>query len=218
MLRQLHLTFSFLLACLLFHLSTLPLLSSLLVPLETPFSSSADWSFRRQIEPFDVLVVDQLSTTIPLFRWFGQNRVVFYCHFPDLLLSPGSAATISCAVDPRGPRPFSFASELRALYRAPVNAIEQATTGEADKVLVNSKFTSEVFQRTFAELRRIPRVVYPAVDVDAYGKAVESTEQDKWLVKFVSSFFLLTPLSSPHCVLTQVTLQRLPYLPLDQPL
>ncbi|GAA6003301.1 hypothetical protein JCM10207_001851 [Rhodosporidiobolus poonsookiae] len=181
-LRQFHLTFSFLLASLLYHLSSLPILSSLLLPVDHPFTSSADWSLRRQLEPFDVLVVDQLSASVPLLRWFGFNRVVFYCHFPDLLLSTGAAANPARAIDPRGPRPFSIRNELRSFYRAPFDAIEQMTTGEADKILVNSEFTSQVFKRTFADLLRTPRVVYPAVDPDEYGKAVEAAEGDKWLV------------------------------------
>ncbi|KPV75705.1 glycosyltransferase family 4 protein [Rhodotorula graminis WP1] len=168
MLRQLHLVASFLLACLLHHLSSLPLLSLFVLPLETAFASSHDWSPRRQIEPFDVIVVDQLSTAVPLLRWFGQNRVVFYCHFPDLLLSP-SASSRNLPTLPRDPRagtPFSFAGEIRKTYRAPIDAVEMATTGEADKILVNSEFTASVFERTFAQLRRRPRVVYPAVNLD----------------------------------------------------
>ncbi|GAA5896564.1 hypothetical protein JCM6882_005729 [Rhodosporidiobolus microsporus] len=187
MLRQLHLTFSFLLASYFYHLASLPLLSSILFPLDHPFRSSSDWSLRRQLEPFDVLVVDQLSAAVPLLRWFGFNRVVFYCHFPDLLLSPSSAANPARAVDPRGPRQFSVGSEMRAFYRAPIDAVEQLSTGEADKILVNSEFTSQVFQRTFADLRRIPRVVYPAVDPDAYGKKVAVKDEDKWLVNEFST-------------------------------
>ncbi|BGP13577.1 hypothetical protein JCM10213_008714 [Rhodosporidiobolus nylandii] len=182
MLRQLHLTFSFLLASFLYHLSSLPLLCSLLTPLDAPFRSSSDWSPLRQIEPFDVLVVDQLSTTIPLLRWFGSNRVVFYCHFPDLLLAPGAAGRPGRAVDPRGPKPFSLGREIRSFYRAPVDLLEQTTTGEADKILVNSEFTGQIFQRTFPELRRVPRVVYPAVSLEAYQKEVIPDAEDKWLV------------------------------------
>lgn len=122
MLRQLHLVASFLLSCLLFHLSSLPLLSLLVIPLDHPFASSLDWSPRRQTEPFDVIVVDQLSLAVPLLRWFGQNRVVFYCHFPDLLLSPSSSASArnlpTTPRDPRAGQPFSFAGELRKTYRA----------------------------------------------------------------------------------------------------
>lgn len=50
------------------------------------------------------------------------RQVLFYCHFPDLLLAQRQSA-------------------LRRAYRAPIDALEQATTGRADKVLVNSKFT-----------------------------------------------------------------------------
>ncbi|GAA5922357.1 hypothetical protein JCM3775_005702 [Rhodotorula graminis] len=188
MLRQLHLVASFLLACLLHHLSSLPLLSLFVLPLETAFASSHDWSPRRQIEPFDVIVVDQLSTAVPLLRWFGQNRVVFYCHFPDLLLSP-SASSRNLPTLPRDPRagtPFSFAGEIRKTYRAPIDAVEMATTGEADKILVNSEFTASVFERTFAQLRRRPRVVYPAVNLDKAGAGERAEtvvgDKDKWLV------------------------------------
>lgn len=178
--RQLHLTFSFLLASLLHHLSFMPFV----LPPAHPFRSSADWSWRRQLEPFDVIVVDQLSTSIPLLRWIGQNRVVFYCHFPDQLLSPSRPASHS-SNDPRVQQPWTMAASVRSLYRAPIDALEESTTGEADKILVNSDFTSQVFQRTFASLRRIPRTVYPCVDVDAYGKAVEPSTGNAWLKRRV---------------------------------
>ncbi|BGP53650.1 hypothetical protein JCM8202_003580 [Rhodotorula sphaerocarpa] len=188
MLRQLHLAWSFLLATTLYNLSSLPLLSLVLLPLDAPFSSSSDWSPRRQLEPFDVVVIDQLSTAIPVLRWFGQNRVVFYCHFPDLLLASGPHG-VSAPHDPRAGQPFSFRNELKSLYRAPIDQLEQSTTGEADKVLVNSAFTQQVFEATFKELRRTPRVVYPAVDVKQFGEggkaALTSTtvaERDRWLL------------------------------------
>ncbi|GAA5868274.1 hypothetical protein JCM3774_000989 [Rhodotorula dairenensis] len=194
MLRQLHLALSFLAATWLYHLtSSSSFLTSLfslwLLPAETPFSSSRDWSPRRQLEPFDVVVVDQLSTVIPLLRWYGLNRVVFYCHFPDLLLATSGPHAVSEPHDPRTGQPFSFGGELRSLYRAPIDALEQATTGEADKILVNSEFTQQVFEATFKDLRRTPRVVYPAVDVKQFARRPESAappaataEQDSWLL------------------------------------
>ncbi|BGP37656.1 Alpha-1,3-mannosyltransferase-like protein [Rhodotorula kratochvilovae] len=187
MLRQLHLVFSFLLAQLLYHLSSIPLLSLLILPLDTPFASSADWSPRRQFEPFDVLVVDQLSAAVPLLRWWGLNRVVFYCHFPDLLLSPSSSTSrrlAAAAHDPRTGAPFSLSGELRKTYRAPIDALEQASTGEADKILVNSRFTAEVFENTFSALGRRPRVVYPAVEIKPLEEedGGEVKEEDRWLI------------------------------------
>ena len=35
---------------------------------------------------YDVLIVDQLSSPIPILRLCG-SRIIFYCHFPDLALS-----------------------------------------------------------------------------------------------------------------------------------
>lgn len=190
MLRQLHLAWSFLAATWLYHLASASFLSSwlalFLLPADAPFSSSRDWSPRRQLEPFDVIVVDQLSTVIPVLRWYGLNRVVFYCHFPDLLLATSGRHAVSEPHDPRTGNPFSFGGELRSLYRAPIDALEQATTGEADKILVNSVFTQQVFEATFKDLRRTPRVVYPAVDVKQFTRAADATatatEQDSWLL------------------------------------
>jgi len=49
-------------------------------------------------------------------------QVMFYCHFPDMLL------TDRCTV-------------VKWLYRAPIDWLEERTTGMADCVLVNSQFT-----------------------------------------------------------------------------
>lgn len=198
MLRQVHLAWSFLVATAFYHLASSSSSSGsrvwswFLLPVDADFASSRDWSLRRQLEPFDVLVIDQLSTAIPILRWYGLNRVVFYCHFPDLLLAPNNTNASSSSSEPHDPRtgkPFSFGGELRSLYRAPIDALEQATTGEADKILVNSEFTQQVFEATFKDLRRTPRVVYPAVDVKQFAPAAASgsgsesdtPEQDRWL-------------------------------------
>lgn len=50
------------------------------------------------------------------------GQVLFYCHFPDLLLAKRRSA-------------------LHRAYRAPLDAIEEYTTGRADCVAVNSRFT-----------------------------------------------------------------------------
>lgn len=157
--RQLHLAYSLLLATILSRVR-LPFV----IPTSRPYSSSHDWSLRRSIEPFDVFFVDQLSACIPVLRWGLRTRVVFYCHFPDLLLSEGSKG-----VKGAGPAVFtSPAAALKHLYRMPLNYIEGATTGEADKILVNSEYTADVFRSTFASLGRIPRVVYPGVEPSLY--------------------------------------------------
>ena len=41
-------------------------------------------------------------------------------------------------------------------------------SGQADTILVNSKFTARVFKEHFCSIRTIPRVVYPGINLDAY--------------------------------------------------
>ena len=49
-------------------------------------------------------------------------QVLFYCHYPDMLLATRT-------------------SHLHRLYRAPLDWLEEQSTGAADQVLVNSEFT-----------------------------------------------------------------------------
>ena len=67
----------------------------------------------------DVYMVDQLSTCIPLVRLGMGRRVVFYCHFPDKLLSDGRAASTD------GKKQGSL---LKRIYRFPVDWLEEFTT------------------------------------------------------------------------------------------
>jgi len=93
------------------------------------------------------VVVDQVSAPILLLRAFLSARVAFYCHFPDMLLAQHS-------------------SMFQKLYRVPLDHFEQATTGMAHTILVNSLFTADTFARTFNKLFRCgpqPKVLYPAV-------------------------------------------------------
>jgi alpha-1,3/alpha-1,6-mannosyltransferase len=60
---------------------------------------------------------------------------------------------------------------LRRLYRKPIDMIEETTTGMADLILVNSKFTATTFARTFCSLHARgvePAVLYPAVSVEQF--------------------------------------------------
>lgn len=57
------------------------------------------------------------------------------------------------------------------MYRAPLNFLEEYTTGCAEKVLVNSKFTQKVFKRTFKRLKIETEILYPTVHTEAFDKA-----------------------------------------------
>ncbi|CAK7327686.1 unnamed protein product [Dovyalis caffra] len=101
---------------------------------------------------FDVILADQVSVFIPLLRLKKSMKVVFYCHFPDLLLAEHTTV-------------------LQRLYRKPIDFIEEITTGMSDMILVNSKFTASMFANTFKHLhaRGIqPAILYPAVNVDQF--------------------------------------------------
>jgi len=97
-------------------------------------------------DAFDVLVCDQVSACVPLLRLLlPRAAVLFYCHYPDMLLAPRRSA-------------------LQRLYRAPFDLLEELTTGLADAVLVNSRFTRAAFGATFRRLAFVePEVLYPCI-------------------------------------------------------
>jgi hypothetical protein len=81
---------------------------------------------------FDAAVLDQISLGVPLLRLVRRRPVLFYCHFPDKLLSLGRQSPSS------------------ALYRAPIDWLEERTTAAADVIFANSEFTRTT---TAAEFR-----------------------------------------------------------------
>ena len=124
--------------------------------------AAAAWALARD-GAWDAIIADQVAGAVPALHAFTAwtAPVLFYCHFPDLLLAP-----------PRGVHapglPARLGAALRSLYRAPLDALEQAATGAAEAVLVNSRFTAGVFADTFTRLagRGVePGVLYPAAAV-----------------------------------------------------
>ncbi|XP_026455097.1 alpha-1,3/1,6-mannosyltransferase ALG2-like [Papaver somniferum] len=138
---------------------------------------------------FDVVLADQVSVVVPLMKSKKSTKVVFYCHFPDLLLAKHTTV-------------------LRRIYRKPVDLIEEATTGMADLILVNSKFTASTFATTFRCLTAKgiqPAVLYPAVNVDQFEKpsaynlnllSINRFERKKNIDLAISSFAMLHTLKS----------------------
>jgi alpha-1,3/alpha-1,6-mannosyltransferase len=98
----------------------------------------------------DAFFVDQLSAGLPFLRaLYPETRILFYCHFPDLLLAQGRS------------------SWLKRAYRVPFDSIEQWSMSFADSIAVNSGFTKGVVGRVWPELARTRdlQIVYPCVDV-----------------------------------------------------
>ncbi|PWN49786.1 UDP-Glycosyltransferase/glycogen phosphorylase [Violaceomyces palustris] len=113
-------------------------------------------------QPFDLYFIDQLSAGIPWLKIVTSTRVIYYCHFPDKDVGNSIAMQRAIARGQSGP------SALRKLYRIPLDLFEEGTTDYADKILVNSEFTSKQFQKSFFRLNRQPRVLYPGIDHDEY--------------------------------------------------
>lgn len=121
------------------------------------------------VKNYDYFIIDQLSFCIPLIYVFKtpQAKILFYCHFPDQLLS--------------SPQGF-----LKRLYRIPFDWLEEYTTGLSDKLVVNSLFTKSVFHKTFPSIHADPDVIYPCVDID---QAIIETANDKLADNEVHAFF-----------------------------
>jgi len=97
----------------------------------------------------DIVFLDQVSTPLLLLCMFNYPTL-FYCHFPDLLLSQGR-------------------SGLKGLYRYPLDWLEEFSTGLADIIFVNSGFTKQVFFKTFRSLtKQNPRILYPSLNTNYF--------------------------------------------------
>ena len=100
-------------------LLTLLLCNSLLFP-----EPSSPVNPLTPLEPFDVFIVDQQSVCVPFLRLVTGTRVVFYCHFPDKLLSAG------WKVSNDGKEVRREGGLLRRAYRWPIDKLEEWTTGK----------------------------------------------------------------------------------------
>ena len=99
-----------------------------------------------RLPPPEIIFIDQLSACIPLLRLlYPETKILFYCHFPDKLLS-------------------QRASIIKRIYRLPFDFIEGYTTSKAHSLLVNSNFTRAIFAKSFSGIAATPRVIYPCVN------------------------------------------------------
>jgi alpha-1,3/alpha-1,6-mannosyltransferase len=97
-----------------------------------------------------------VSFPIPLLRLRNRN-VLFYCHYPDKLLSTERTSFIKRA------------------YRVVLDFVEEVTTGCARAIVVNSNFTLKVFYDSFPIIRKHfnhkPEVLYPAIKASSFIKS-----------------------------------------------
>ncbi|KAL8707587.1 MAG: hypothetical protein Q9220_007428 [cf. Caloplaca sp. 1 TL-2023] len=107
----------------------------------------------------DAFFIDQLAAGIPFLRWrWPDTRVLFYCHFPDLLLVQNRTRW------------------WKRIWRLPFDWLEGWGMQGADKIIVNSGFTKGVVEEIWPALTDEKNrshgigVVYPCVDTKASTK------------------------------------------------
>lgn len=123
---------------------------------------------------YDIVIVDQVSASVPLLRLF-RKKVLFYCHFPDKLL----------CVERR--------SIFKKIYRFFLDFFEEVTTGFANLILVNSHFTQGIFYKSFKLLNKLKKptaVLYPAIDLSKFENSQVDAEIAKKFPKETFFFSL----------------------------
>ena len=99
-----------------------------------------------------IFFIDQLAAGIPFLRWFWEDtKIIFYCHFPDLLLVQG--------------RKYWY----KRIWRIGFDWIEGWGMRGADRIVVNSNFTKGVVEGIWKGLggEKGVGIVYPCVDTTA---------------------------------------------------
>ncbi|CAH1996480.1 unnamed protein product [Acanthoscelides obtectus] len=114
--------------------------------------------FAKHSENADLYITD-LIPVANIFLKLANEKVIYYCHHPDLLASsPGGI--------------------LKRCYRKPINWLEMKATAKADVILVNSEYTASVFRRTFPEISKSLKILYPTV-ANTYQQTVEALTEEK---------------------------------------
>ncbi|XP_074540478.1 alpha-1,3/1,6-mannosyltransferase ALG2 [Halichoeres trimaculatus] len=126
-------------------------------------------------EEYDVVFCDQVSVCIPVLRLSRRTKkVLFYCHFPDQLLTQRKTL-------------------LKKLYRTPIDWLEERTTGMADMILVNSQFTAGIFRETFQGLREVHTdVLYPSLNTSTFDQPSSEAQSLEGLLPEGSSCLFLS--------------------------
>lgn len=98
----------------------------------------------------DLVVIDHSASCVPMIKWrFPLCKVLFYCHFPQQLVTPT--------------RFF-----LYRWYSYLIGLLEARLYEWADIVMVNSKFTAETFKKVMPTVpANKVQVVYPPCNVDS---------------------------------------------------
>ncbi|OAF70252.1 GDP-Man:Man(1)GlcNAc(2)-PP-Dol alpha-1,3-mannosyltransferase [Intoshia linei] len=99
----------------------------------------------------DVVIIDQVSSAIPILRLFNY-KTIFYCHYPDMLL---------CKLH----TDYGF-----AIYRRLINMWERRSTNLADFIIVNSKYTLEIAQKFLLDIDKHAVILHPVPCTSNYDE------------------------------------------------
>lgn len=120
--------------------------------------------FYRNKDAPELYFTDLIPIANPFLKFAGE-KVIYYCHHPDLLASsPGGT--------------------FKKLYRKPIDWLEMRATGEADIILVNSEYTASVFRETFPQIKKGIHILYPTV-ARSYQKTVDGIKSVKPIQEIV---------------------------------
>ena len=117
--------------------------------------------------PGALFVLDVLPTGIPYLIGGNAKGVLFYCHFPDKLLTRDTINGECTDVQMGG------LAKLKSLYRWILDTVEEYTMNYSDLIVVNSRFTMGEVRSVFPSLflnedgeedaDRV-KVLYPAIE------------------------------------------------------
>lgn len=119
---------------------------------------------------YDVYIIDQIPIAVVLLKLFAPLKpngekplIIFYCHFPDKLLAQNRNSL----------------NPLRRLYRFFFDSLEEWSMKHSDIILVNSKFTQNIFKESFKSIRIVPQVLYPSISEESYDVIPSNIEESK---------------------------------------
>jgi alpha-1,3/alpha-1,6-mannosyltransferase len=121
------------------------------VPLAVTRSAYAGWRMSHASAP-DIVFSDVVAHVLPLVKRLTGAPILYFCHYPDLLLTPDGGRD----------------SPAYRVYRRPLDWLEARGIAVADLVVANSRFTAGAVRTTFPSLPQERLVVlYPGVEVPA---------------------------------------------------
>lgn len=130
----------------------------------------------------NIFVIDVLPTGVPYLVDFCHAKagVVFYCHFPDKLLTRDTGNHDKNKSLWKTSTFFLFLVRLRRAYRWVMDGLEEWSMSYCDLIVVNSYFTRGEVQRVFPSLFR-------TIDYCDNGASADSSDRVKVLYPSIQS-------------------------------